>query len=332
MSPLEGTRILDLGRYAPGPYASLVCAHLGAEVIKVESPPGGDPLRALDGRAFERLNAGKKSVVLDLKSAEDLRWFRRLLPTAAVLIESFRPGVMTRLGLDYESVATIVPRIVYVSISGYGQTGPYAHRAGHDVNYVASAGGLAGLSKPLPMQIADFAAGGLFGVIAILAALMERSGRHIDLSMHEGVLSLSMLPEGPAADALSGRDPGYGVYATHGGGALSVGALEPKFWKAFTEALGRADLTSRRNDPKVREDVAAILARRTAGAWEDVFSSADACVEPVLEPRRAFEHPQAVHRGHGLGAFQLPFGATAPPPGTAPALGEHTDEILGALG
>jgi len=333
--PLEGTRILDFGRYAPGPYASLVCASLGAEVIKLEAPPDGDPLRGLDPVAFDRLNAGKKSVVLDLKSPNGVARCRDLVETSDVLIESFRPGVMARLGLGFEAVQELAPRIVYVSISGYGQSGPYRSRAGHDVNYVASTGGLSGVGKPLPMQVADFASGGLFGVVGILAALMEGRGRYLDLSMQEGLLSLSMLAAGASADALSGRYPGYAVYATRDGGTLAVGALEPKFWKSFCDAVDRPDLIARHLDPSARDAVVALVLSRTQSEWETLIASAslgDVCVEIVRDPERALEHPQAVHRGHDTWSFRLPFAIPGDEPLAAPTLGEHSEEILGALG
>ena len=343
MKPLAGTRIVDLSRYAPGPYGSLVCAALGAEVIKVEAPVGGDPLRQMDAQAFERLNQGKKSVVLDLKTEVGAAELRRLLGTARVVIESFRPGVMARLGLDYASVQTAAPEIIYVSISGYGQSGPSAARAGHDVNYMASAGALDGIGKPLPVQVADFAAGGLYAVIAILAALMEghesqesqeSTSRFIDLSMHEGVLSLSRLSDGDGelSDRLSGRHPNYTVYTTKDGGALSVGALEPKFWKAFCDVVERPDWVTRTGDPELRAHVAELIQTRTRDAWEKLFREADACVEVVRTAREAFAHPQTTHRGQTLSDFQLPFGLTRTALGKAPELGEHTEEILGALG
>ena len=341
MKPLAGTRIVDLSRYAPGPYGSLVCAALGAEVIKVEAPVGGDPLRQMDAQAFERLNQGKKSVVLDLKTEDGAAELRRLLAAARVVIESFRPGVMTRLGLDYASLRSAAPEIIYVSISGYGQSGPSAVRAGHDVNYMASAGALDGVGRPLPVQVADFAAGGLYAVVAILAALMEGlqgqketkgTGRFIDLSMHEGVMSLSRLADGDARDALSGRYPNYTVYTTKDGGALSVGALEPKFWEAFCDVVKRPDWVPLGGDPGLRAQVAELIRTRTRDAWEELFREADACVEVVRTAREAFAHPQTIHRGQTLNDFQLPFGLTGTELGKAPALGEHTEEILGALG
>lgn len=332
MKPLAGTRIVDLSRYAPGPYASLVCAALGAEVIKVEAPAGGDPLRQVDARAFARLNQGKKSVVVDLKTEDGAAKLRRLLAGARVVIESFRPGVMARLGLDYASIRSVAPEIVYVSISGYGQTGPSSARAGHDVNYMASAGALHDVGRPLPVQVADFAAGGLFAVVAILAALMEGTGRFIDLSMHEGVLSLSRLSDGDVRDTLSGRYPNYTVYTTKDGGALSVGALEPKFWEAFCAVVERPEWVAQSGDPALRAQVAALIKTRTRDAWEELFREADACVEVVRTAREAFAHPRAIHRGQTLDDFQLPFGLAPTALNQAPALGEHTEEILGTLG
>jgi len=328
MTPLTGTRVVDFSRYAPGPYASLVCAALGADVIKVEAPDG-DPMRHVDARGFVRLNRGKKSVVIDLKSNDGVADARRLLATADVVVESFRPGVMARLGLGYESVRAEAPSIVYVSISGYGQSGPWAKRAGHDVNYMASAGALGEAAAAFPMQVADFAAGGLHAVIAILAALMEGTGRYIDLSMHEGVLSLSPLFDGVAGTALSGRYPNYTVYPTKDGGAISVGALEPKFWRAFCEALERPQWVAKRDDPELRREVAALIATRTRDDWDTMFAEIDACVEVVRASSEAFSHPQAIHRGRTADEFQLPFGLGASELGDAPILGEHTEEILG---
>ena len=325
MRPLAEKRVIDLSRYAPGPYASLVCAALGAGVVKVEAPPDGDPMRVVDPDGFRRLNRGKKSVVIDLKSERGLADARRLVAGADVVIESFRPGVVTRLGLDYETVRVDSPELVYVSISGYGQSGPWADRAGHDVNYVAAAGALGDASSPLPLQVADFAAGGLYAVVAILAALMEGTGTFIDLSMHEGMLSLA--PVG--GDALSGGFPNYAVYATKDGAALSVGALEPKFWRDFCEAVRRPDWVSKSGVPELREEVAALMATRTRDEWEAIFAATDACVEVARTPREAFAHPQAVHRGRTEEEFQLPFGLSPSGLGSAPALGEHTEEILG---
>ncbi|MGH9323082.1 MAG: CaiB/BaiF CoA transferase family protein [Vicinamibacteria bacterium] len=334
-APLRGVRILDLSRHAPGPFCTLVSAALGAEVVKVESPAGGDPLRSIDAEAFGRLNAGKKSIVLDLKDDRGRRALLRLARSADALVEGFRPGVMSRLGLDYEHVKKVSPRLIFLSLTGYGQSGPYRARAGHDVNYMAVAGALQGVSRPLPLQVADFAAGGLFAVSALLAALLRRAetgeGIHLDLSMQHGLLSLMLLGGGEAADRLSGRYPNYGVYRTRDGGELSVGALEPKFWTAFCAAIGRPDLESRMGDPEARAEVQAVLAERDLAYWTGRFRRVDACVEVVSTHDDARLHPQAVHRGAGSTAFSMPFLPASLALGRAPDLGEHTEEILGAV-
>jgi alpha-methylacyl-CoA racemase len=339
-SSLRGVTVLDASRYAPGPFCTLVCAALGADVIKLEPPGVGDPLRALDADAFLRLNAGKKSLTLDWRSEDGRDALRRLASRVDVFVDGFRPGVTARLGLDYETLTRASPSLVYLSITGYGQTGPYRDRAGHDVNYMAVAGALGRAVSPPVIQVADFAAGGLFAVIGILAALLGRnsSGRgcHLDLAMHHGLSSLMMLASGDAADRLSGRYPNYTLYRTRDDRTLSVGALEPKFWERFCSAIGRSDLARRMADAGAREEVATIIERETLAHWTERFRGIDACVEPVLSPEEARRHPQALHRhpGNEGEGFRLPFGASADaaPPESAPRLGEHTDEILASIG
>jgi alpha-methylacyl-CoA racemase len=333
---LKGVTILDSSRYAPGPYCTLVCAALGADVVKVEPPHRGDPLRAMDPEAFERLNAGKKSLTLDLKSREGRDALLRFAERVDVFVDGFRPGVVERLGIDYPSVAARAPSVIYLSLTGYGQSGPYRDRAGHDVSYMAVSGALGGADVPPPLQVADFAAGGLFGVIGILAALLGKNasgaGCHLDLSMHHGLASLLMLASGAAKDRLSGRYPNYTLYRTRDERRLAVGALEPKFWARFCAVLGRSDLVERIGDPEARELVATLVAERDLAYWTDRFVGIDACVEPVLERDEAARHPQAIHRASGGNHFSLPFGEDAAPKGRAPALGEHTEELLVALG
>ncbi len=335
MSDLEGVRVLDLSRYAPGPFSTLILAALGAEVIKVEAEPEGDPLRALDSDAFERLNAGKKSVLLDLKTEKGKGALRRLAIGADVLVEGFRPGVMARLGVDYESLEREAPRLVYLSLSGYGGEGPYRDRAGHDINYLAAAGALEGALAPPAIQVADFAAGGLFAAVAVLSALVGRTpespGRRIDLSMHHGVLSMMMLASGEAASRLSGKFPNYALYRTRDGERLSVGALEPKFWAAFCAGIGRSDLEERMLDPGARSEVARVIEERDLSYWQERFSRIDACVEPVFSAESGRSHPQAVHRGVGSG-FSLPFSGNDLDLGPAPKLGEHTEMVMRDLG
>jgi crotonobetainyl-CoA:carnitine CoA-transferase CaiB-like acyl-CoA transferase len=333
---LRGLRVLDLSRYAPGPYCTLILAALGAEVIKVEPPPAGDPLRSLDPEAFARLNAGKKSILLDLKNESGTRLLRALARQADVLVEGFRPGVMSRLRLDYESLKEEAPRLVYLSLSGYGADGPYRDRAGHDVNYLAAAGALEGVSRPLSIQIADLAAGGLFGVVAVLSGILARtesgSGRHVDLSMHHGVLAMMILASGEVGSRLSGSFPNYGLYRTRDGGAVSVGALEPKFWTAFCTGIERRDLESRMLDRGAVADVARVIETRDLGFWAERFSAIDACVEPVWASANRRSHPQAEHRGVGSG-FTLPFldGSRSIELGPSPGPGQHTEEVVEAL-
>jgi crotonobetainyl-CoA:carnitine CoA-transferase CaiB-like acyl-CoA transferase len=336
-APLRGLRVLDLSRYAPGPFCTLILAALGAEVVKVEPAPSGDPLRSLDPDAFERLNAGKKSIVLDLKSEAGNRALRRLARTADVLIEGFRPGVMSRLGLDYESLKEDAPRIVYLSLTGYGGDGPYRDHAGHDVNYMAAAGALEGVSRPPAVQVADFAGGGLFAAVAVLSSIMGRGdsgpGCHLDLSMHHGALSMMMLAAGEARARLSGSFPNYALYRTRDGRGLSVGALEAKFWAAFCSGIGRPDLEGRMLDREAVAEVSRVIEERDLAFWAERFAGIDACVEPVWSPETARSHPQAAHRGVGPG-FSLPFFDGAPGSidlGRAPRLGEHTGEVLEAL-
>jgi alpha-methylacyl-CoA racemase len=335
-TPLKGVVILDASRYAPGPYCTLVCAALGAEVVKVERPVTGDPLRALDPEAFDRLNAGKKSLALDLKAAECRDALARLAARADVFVDGFRPGVMARLGLDHASLAPHSPSLIYVSITGYGEAGPYRERAGHDVGYMAMAGALGGAEAPLTLQVADFAAGGLFAVVGILAALLGRNasgaGSHLDLSMHHGLSSLMMLASGTVGDLLSGRYPNYSLYRTRDGRGLAVGALEHKFWSRFCEAVGRGDLVDRMGDPEARELVAERIGQRDLAHWRERFEEIDACVEPVLDPVEARSHPQAVRRGCDQERFSLPFGVNEARPRPSPSLGEHTDELLASIG
>jgi crotonobetainyl-CoA:carnitine CoA-transferase CaiB-like acyl-CoA transferase len=315
----------------------LILAALGAEVIKVEAEPEGDPLRKLDSAAFERLNAGKKSILLDLKSEAGARALRRLAKKADVLVEGFRPGVMSRLRLDHESLKGESPHLVYLSLSGYGGEGPYRERAGHDVNYMAVAGAIEGVFKPPAIQVADFAAGGLFGAVAVLSAILGRTasgrGGHVDLSMHHGALSMMLLASGEAGARLSGAFPNYAIYRTLDGGGLSVGALEPKFWAAFCAGIERRDLEGRMLDREAVVEVARVIGERDLAFWEERFSRIDACVEPVSSPAAARSHPQAAHRGVGPG-FSLPFldsAAGSIDLGRAPRLGEHTEEVLAAL-
>lgn len=326
---LQGTRVLDLSRLAPGPFCSLLLRSLGAEVVKVEEPGRGDPLRSLDPLAFQSLNGGKKSLSLNLKSDRGRALLLRLAERADALIEGFRPGVMKRLGLAYEEIRDRLPRLIYLSLTGYGQSGPYRERAAHDINYMAVAGALGG--EVPPIQVADFAGGGLPAALAIVSALFARArtgaGCYIDLAMLDGALSLSLLASSPVGRVLSGACPCYGIYATADAKRLSVGALEPKFWEGFCRGIGKPELASRAFDPGAREEVARAIARRTLAEWEEVFSRLDACVEPVGALQAALSHPQAKSRRK-----DWPNPSFLASLGPAPAVGEHNRLLLTELG
>jgi crotonobetainyl-CoA:carnitine CoA-transferase CaiB-like acyl-CoA transferase len=369
--PLDGIKVLDLTRLLPGPFLSMILADLGADVVKVEDPRLGDYLRPMppakhgvSGR-FLAVNRDKRSLALDLKAPAGRDAFLRLAAKADVVLESFRPGVLARLGVGWDALAERNPRLVLCSISGYGQDGPYRERAGHDLNYIGLGGllamtGPAGGAPQMPgTQIADLAGGALWGAVGVLAALVgrERSGRGdwVDISMTEGALALMAAEIGNldcgqaptrGTETLNGGLACYGVYATKDGRHLAVGALEPKFWIAFNEAIGRkADMSEVMLPPegqaRVRAEVQSILSTRTRAEWEQVFARADACCEPILElaelpghplhqARKVFfsvEHPTA---GPVI-QVRTPVGQPAAR-STGPTLGQHTDEVLGEYG
>ena len=369
---LEGIRVLDLSRMLPGPYCSMMLADLGAEVIKVEEPKIGDPTRKsppmIDGDSapFNQVNRNKKSIAIDLKQAQGRNILLKLASTADCVLEQFRPGVVDRLGINYAAVAEVNPRIVYCSLTGFGQNGPHRERSGHDLNYLALSGVL-GLTtdergKPVipGVQVADLA-GGMIAAFAILAALLarERTGRgqYVDVSMFD--VMLSMLPI-PAAHhfagntipvggkyVLSGAYPFYNVYETGDGKFMTLGALEPKFWANFCRKIEREDLVSRQFDSAERraslfEDVRAIFKSRAQSEWVELMRDADCCCEPVLSMSEAFEHAQTraremVREVKGSNIKQLGFSykmSDTPPRETcrAPTLGEHTAELLAAAG
>lgn len=368
---LEGIRILDLSRMLPGPYCSMMLADLGAEVIKVEEPSVGDPTRRsrpmVNGHSapFNQVNRNKKSIAIDLKQAEGRELFLKLASTADCLLEQFRPGVVDRLGINYATVAELNSRIVYCSLTGFGQDGPHRERSGHDLNYLALSGVLglttddAGRPVIPGVQVADLA-GGMIAGFAILAALLarERTGRgqYIDVSMFD--VMVSMLPI-PAAHhlagasipvggkyVLSGAYPFYNVYETGDGKFMTLGALEPKFWANFCRKVDRDDLVSRQFDSgEQREDLFAEVRRifksRSQYEWIELMRDADCCCEPVLSMAEAFEHAQTRARemirkssgltdqlGFSYKLSETPLREVSP----APELGEHTDELLTGVG
>ena len=369
--PLEGVRILDLSRLLPGPYCTLLLADLGADVVKIEDPEGGDYIRQMPpllGEAgsalFHALNRNKRSVALDLRSPEGREALLALAAGADVVVESFRPGVLDRLQLSYAALAARNPRLVLCSVTGFGQTGPDRERAGHDLGYVARAGVLGaagaphGRSDTWPgVQIADVAGGALFGAVGILAALRERDrtgvGRHLDVSMTDGALGLLHMqlaaawagqPLHPGSGPLSGAYPCYSVYRTSDGRQVALGALEPKFWLAFCAAVDRPDLEARGYDPDARPGVEALFASRPFAAWIELSRTCDCCLEPVWEGDEIEADPQLRARdlffeladprvpGGHVRSLRTPLRFGPQPERPAPALGAHTREELAAAG
>jgi alpha-methylacyl-CoA racemase len=341
--PLAGVRVVDLTRLYPGPYATLLLADLGADVVKVEDAGEGDPLRGLPGQ-FEALNRGKRSIAIDLKAREGPALLRRLCARADVLVEGFRPGVLDRLGCAPAVLSSEFPRLVICSLTGFGQTGPLRGGAGHDIGYLAIGGVLSriGLGEvpALPgAQIADFLAGGLQAVVAVLAALLERAstgrGRVLDVAMAEGAMQalLPRLADPSSEDVLRGDRPCYRVYACRGGGAIALGALEPKFWTRFCAAVGRPDWEGRQFDPSLSPAVDELLLGRTRDEWAALLGPADCCAEPVLAVEELAGHPQ--HRARSLWLRDgrprtLPalVETASLPADRAPAHGEHGTEVL----
>lgn len=373
--PLEGIRVLDLTRLLPGPYCSLMLADYGADVIKIEDPNGGDYARWYEPRKgeyspmFLSLNRNKRSMTLNLKSDKDKDIFKDLVKTADVLIESFRPGVMDRLGLGYKELKKINPQLIYCAITGYGQSGLYASVPSHDINFL-SYSGLLELqgeqnSKPVlsSVQIGDIGGGALMGTIGILLAIIERKksglGQFIDISMLDGSISWmqSILPDYLAMNRipergalmLNGGKACYEIYETKDGRFLSVGALEKKFWKNFCTTIGREDLISKldgspQEQNQLKAEIQQALLTKTQAEWVKLFDATEACVAPLLKVEEMVNHPQVIDRQiieevyhPGVGVIKqianpIKLSRTrAKTVRQAPDLGEHNDEILQEL-
>lgn len=374
--PLASLKILDFSTLLPGPFASLLLADMGAEVLRVESPTRMDLVRVLpphDGgqsTSHAYLNRNKRSIALDLKRPEALAVIHRLVAEYDILLEQFRPGVMERLGLGYEALKAINPRLIYVSITGYGQTGPYRDRAGHDINYLALAGVASYTGRrdsgplPLGVQLADIGGGSLHGALGLLAAVIHRQatgeGQHVDVSMTDCAFSLNgmagagYLGAGVEPDmenqALNGGSF-YDYYRTRDGRWFSVGSLEPQFMEAFCAAIGRPELAARGLSPRPEDQQALKRAieiefeKRDFSEWQQVFAGLDACVEPMLPLSEAVEHPQIRARelvvevpregqpAQRQMACPIRFSTGLPAPRhTGVALGAHTREVLVGLG
>jgi crotonobetainyl-CoA:carnitine CoA-transferase CaiB-like acyl-CoA transferase len=361
-------RVLDLTRLLPGPMSALHLADLGAEVIKVEDTGAGDyaaeALRTL-------VNRNKRAIAIDLKQPEGVAVLLRLCREADVLIEGFRPGVMERLGVGYAAVAKVNPRLVYCSLSGYGQTGPYRDAPGHDVNYSAYAGmadqmGSSAQSLALSnVPVADLLGGSMTAVMGILAALFDAArtgvGRHVDVAIADGLLAHAVIPLAalnthgqthPAGgDKLTGALPCYAMYATADGRFVAVGALEKKFWDTFCDLIARADLKlhHRPSDAArsdwVRAELTALIGAQPLAYWVDKLRGSDCCVTPVLKLDETLANEHFLARNMVLSsqtAAGVPFvqlacpvkmtGFTFAVRHPAPAQGQHTAEILSEAG
>lgn len=325
--PLNGVRVLDLTRLLPGPYASLLLADFGADVIKIEEPNLGDYARLYEPKfthssaMFHSLNRNKRSVALNLKNEEDKKIFLDLVRSADVLLESFRPGVMARLGLGYEDLKEVNAKLIYCAITSYGQSGPYKDVPGHDINFL-SFSGLLNLQgekgwRPIlsPVQIGDIGGGSLMATIGILLALIDArktgKGQFIDISMLDGTISwmqailpeyLTMNKELPRGEhLLNGGRACYQIYETKDSRFLSVGALEFKFWEEFCRVIDKKELIPYHEAPdeeqmKMINEIQASIEEKTLQEWEQLFEHVDACVSPILTLEEMLDHPQIKHR------------------------------------
>lgn len=336
--PLAGIRVLDLTRLLPGPVATMHLADMGAEVIKIEDPGVGDYARAMGyvknqvSQFFVAVNRGKSFLRMDMKDDAQREEFLGMVETADVVVESFRPGVMDKLGLGWETLRQRNPKLVMCAISGYGKDGPFAHLAGHDINYIGLAGmleqnvGPDGVPALSNLQVGDLLGGAQAAVQGILAALvavkMGSDGRFVDVSMTDAVFAHNIMPlvavnnfgrpAAPGRDLLTGGVPCYNVYRTSDGRFMAVGALEFKFWEACCEVLQRPDLKTRHwargqkiggeDAMAVKAELDAIFASRSLAEWTELFAAADCCVTPILRTDEALSHPLFAARGMAVKA------------------------------
>lgn len=369
MLDLLNVKILDLSRLLPGGYASLILADMGAEVIKIEEPKRGDYAREfppfLEGQSvhFLNINRNKKSMTLDLKKTDDQKIFHKLASKADIIIESFRPDVCKRMNISYTDLKKINPVIIYCSISGYGQTGPYKYNASHDINYIALSGllGLTGTQTTpvIPgIPVADIA-GAFFAVIGILSAVINKNktgkGRYIDISLLDSAVSTMSFVLGQyfidktipkrSKGFLTGGFPCYRVYKTKDNKFLALGALERKFWINFCQLINRDDLTDYQYFDKGINELNKLFITKTQKQWLEIFKDKDVCITPVndlkeveqdaqLQAREMFiqlEHPLiGILKQIGI---PIKFSDVPCNPDIyAPLLGEHTNEILSNLG
>lgn len=374
---LQGLKVLDFSGLLPGPFATMMLADLGADVLRVESPTRPDMVRftppnTSDGQsaAHAFLNRSKRSIAIDLKQPEGRQIVLDLVKDYDIVIEQFRPGVMDRLGVGYEALKAVNPKLIYCAITGYGQTGPYKDRAGHDMNYLAIAGVLGYNGRkstgpaPIAVQVADVAGGSCHAVIGILAAVIHRQatgeGQFVDVSMTDAAFSLHALTAPPAL--IAGEQPTlegtllnggsfYDCYETADGRHFSVGGLEPQFFMQFCAAIGRPELAPLGINlvpevvAQVKSAIAEEMKKRTYAEWAAVFAALDSCTEPVLTFAESVEHPHVKARelvvdvpqrdGRLQRQLASPIKFSATPPSyrhTGVALGADTDEVLAGLG
>lgn len=367
MQPLKGIKVLDFSTLLPGPMCTLMLADAGAEIIKIERS-AGDEMRAYtpkfgtDSVNFALLNRGKKSVVANLKSPEMIKLIEKLVLEADVLVEQFRPGVMDRLGLGYEALSKINPRLIYCSITGYGQTGPYSQIAAHDLNYQAQTGMLNltgddnGKPSLPPMLTADLAAGAYPATMNILLGLRKRDidgiGCHIDVSMSDNLFPLMYWGLGngwtanqwptPGSDLVTGGSPRYQIYQTADNKYLACAPIEEKFWANFLSVIDAVELHHEENVALVKASIAKIIAGQTAACWMERFSALDTCVSEIVGLEQAVTDPHFQARGvfnrritttEGKNMSALPTAVSKTFLSTeqvdsSPELGQHTKDFL----
>lgn len=380
--PLAGVTVLDLTRLAPGPFCTMILGDMGAEVIRVQEPgpptgrraeqagAAGTQMAGAGGiSAHNALHRNKKSIGLNLKDPEAREIFYKLARKADVLVEELRPGVAKRLGIDYETLSALNPRLIYCAVTGYGQSGPYASLAGHDLNYISQAGALSliGPKDGLPVipqnLLADYAGGGMQGALGVLAALFAREktgrGQFVDAAMMDGVMYLIVqflsgyfaTGEIPVRGAgmISGGIPHYNIYETKDGKLLSLGSLEPWFYANLCRAVGREDLVPFEFDeskhPELFAHLRTVMRSKTRDEWFTYLNQTDQCVGKVLSLDELEHDPQVQARQMIIEVSDAKHGKVkqvgitpklSETPGSvrslAPTLGEHTDEILGGLG
>ena len=381
--PLDGIKVIDLSRMAPGPFCTMVLADLGADVLKIEEfalsgrraavkgamAGAGWLNRSEEENAYDPMARGKRSIGLNLKSQDAREVLYKLIKDADVFVEEFRPGVVKRLGVDYETISGINPGIVYLSVTGYGQTGPYRSMVGHDINYTSTAGAQGAIGSgpgqhAIPWNLlGDFAGGGLTAAVAVLAALVERRatgrGRYVDVAMTDGVMYLMAtmfehyfktgnVPT-LGQSRLAGGDPRYSIYRTRDDKFISIASLEPWFYVALCQAMGLEEISDHyefgMEDDRVKAQLAEAFLTRSRDEWFDVLSEVDTCVGRVYAIDEVAGDPQVQNREmvvemehSSLGTVKqvgIPFkfaGEAMRPRGFGPGIGEHTEDVLGSAG